>query len=274
MNKVGLILLFLGTSPALLYCRDTLNSHQAVYRISISTGIHRYYTRDKVYSPLIYKGTGAPLDIEYLNHKTKRDYRIYLNYTQTKVTSSITSNKDGFYSNYFDFLNINLGFHYLRYIQSYRGWDIQLGGIWDNFILYKNQVFIYDNSQWSLDMFSELKVACHARKAINEKSHIQADISYPLLSYVMWRVYAPQHFPEKILQYDEDKLSVGALLKSGDFLTLNKFVNFEFSTRYYLSLSKHLGLSMVYMFQYYQYPKPEPVKNAMHSWLIGLTVKW
>ncbi|MGD2033451.1 MAG: hypothetical protein PVF73_00225 [Bacteroidales bacterium] len=273
MTKTGFFLFFFLTAVE-VFCQDSIDNCIAKHYISLKSGGRRYYTRDKVYSPMIYKGTGVPMDIEYHNHKTKRDYRVYLHYTQTKVTSSITGDKDGFYANYFDLLNINIGFQYLRHIRSCSGWDIQLGGAWENFVLYKNQVLIYENSQWALDVFSDLKLACHVRRAINEKSRIQADISYPLLSYVMGRVYAPQHFPEKLLKYDEDELTVGAILKSGDFLTLNKFVNFQFSTGYFISLSKHFGLSMDYVFQYYQYPKSEVVKNAMHSLLIGLTLKW
>ena len=239
-----------------------------------------------VYSPLVYKGVGVPLQIGYFNHKKLREYGISLQFSNTKLNSTLA--KDGIIkediANYFDFVNLKLDFNYYRHVKDISGWQVYLGGHLDNFILYKNQAILYESwdngyhiveqGQWAMDIYSNLKIACNIQKQLNKKNLIYVDVSYPILSYVVGRVYAPNNFPEKLLKHDEDDLGIGKILGSGDFLTINKFVNFHFKTNYYRSLGKHTGLFLGYAFQYYQYPKLELVKNGMHTLLIGLTVKF
>jgi hypothetical protein len=265
---IGLIIFFaVGYS----YSQDTLSGTKAVHRINIKSGIHKYYTRDATYSPLIYKGASVPINLEYFNSKEKKNYSVYLQFANTQATSSITGAKDGYYSNYFDYINLKLGFNYFRHFKTYSNWDIYLGGVFENYFLYKSQVFKYENSQYSVDFFWNLKLAVDIQKKINKKNLLQFNISYPLLAYVYMRVYAADNLPEKLLKSDD--LTIGNLLTSGDFLTINDFVNYEFSTKYYLFLSKRFDLIFNYHFQLYRYTKPGLVKNGIHSLMLGAAIK-
>lgn len=269
-NLTIVLILFLTVNYS--FSQDTISSAKANHRINIKSGIHSYYTRDATYSPLIYKGASVPINLEYFNRKEKRNYSVYLQLANTHVTSSITGEKDGYYSNYFDFVNIKLGYNYFRHFKTYSNWNFNLGGVFENYFLYKNQVFKYENSQYSVDFFYNLKLAVNIQKKINEKNLLEFNFSYPLLAYVYMRVYAADNLPEKLLKHDE--LTVGNILTSGDFLTINNFVNYEFSTKYYLFVSKRFDLLFNYHFQFYRYTKPEIVKNGIHSLLIGTAIKF
>lgn len=269
--KNGFIFLIFLIAASNIYSQDTIIKPKAIHILIIKSGIHRYYTRDMTYSPLVYKGSSIPFNLEYFNYKEKRNYSINLQFANTKVTSSISGEKDGYYSNYFDFINLKLGFDYFRHLKTYSNWKIHLGGIFENYLLYKNQTFIYENSQYAIDFYWNLKLAFDIQKKINEKNLLQFDFSYPLLAYVYFRVYAAENIPEKLLKYDD--LTIETLLTSGDFLTINNFVNYEFSTKYYLSLNNRFDIIFNYHFQYYRYTKPGVVKNGIHSLLIGTAIK-
>ncbi len=271
--KNNITLLILSLSAITLFSQDTIMRQNTTHRISIKSGFYKYSTRDNVYSPLIYTGLSFPVNLEYFNNKENSNYTIYFQYTNTKLSSSITQKTyDGEYvANYFEFINAKLEFSYLRQYKSYSNWDLNIGGSWENFVLYKNQVLVYDNTQWALDVFSNIKLALNIQKEIQGKNLLQFKFSYPLVSYVIGRVYAPQHLPEKLLKYDN--LSMINILKSGDFLTINNFVNFEFNAKYFMRLGNRYDLYTEYGFQYYRYPKMNIVKNAMHSLLIGITLK-
>ena len=85
------------------------------------------------------------------------------------------------------------------------------------------------------------------------------------------RVYAADNLPEKLLKNDD--LTVGNLLTSGNFLIINNFINYEFSTKYYLFVSKRFDLICNYHFQFYRYTKSGIIKNGIHSLMLGAAVK-
>ena len=91
----------------LVYGQDSIKQEKSIHRISIKTGLYRFYTKDLVYSPLVYKGLSAPLHFEYFNYKDIRNYNVSLQFSNTKLHSALA--KEGVVkediSNYFDFIN-------------------------------------------------------------------------------------------------------------------------------------------------------------------------
>jgi hypothetical protein len=273
MKNIITILIILFSSSN-LYSQDTNSEPATIHRINIRSGIYTYYTRDEVYSPLIYDGLSVPINLEYFNTNDLRNYTIYFQYNSAKLSSSITQKgeaSDDYLAHYFEFINAKLGFSYLRQIQNYGDWKLSIGGSVRNFFLYKNQHIDANTSQFGLDIFADLKIDASIQRQINDNNLLKIDISYPLVSYVVGRMYAPAEPPEKLLQFDV--LTIGNILKSGDFMTVNNFVDFEFNARYYLSISSVFDLNFNYGFQYYQYPKLFIAKNAMHSFIFGLSIK-
>ncbi len=83
-------------------------------------------------------------------------------------------------------------------------------------------------------------------------------LTYALLAYVTGRMRIPKNWPPEVAQallQDAESLPVGAILKSGDVLTINRFTELTFQTNYKIVLSKRFTLGLSYWFRYYQYPK-------------------
>jgi hypothetical protein len=252
---------------------DTLKT---VHRITLKSGIYKYYKRDLVYSPMIYKGISVPISLEYFNSKSKRMHSFNLLYDNTVLSSSITERNNTtneYLSNYFDAINFKIRYAYLTHIREYSKWKIYLGGSLRSFNLFENHHLDEGNTQtFAFDIFTDLNFDINLTRLVNEKNLLKLEFSCALLSYVLARIYAPELIPEK-LDISDDNVTLLDVLKSGDFLTINKFYDYNFNATYFYSINKKVDLYSGYAFQYYQYPKLFMVKNGMHNFLVGLTLK-
>ncbi len=68
----------------------------------------------------------------------------------------------------------------------------------------------------------------------------------------------PKDWPPEVAQallQDAESLPLGAILKSGDVLAINRFTELTFQTNYNFILLRRSTLGLSYRFRYYQYPK-------------------
>ncbi len=271
--RITIILIFLSFS-LLGQNSDT----SVVHSIKLQTGVHSYYTRDLTISPLIYHSIAMPFSLGYTRSNNSNIHDIELLFCKTLLKSSSTeenkyySNNSSLYNaeNTFNFVLI---YKYLYKKQPLLNGDLFLGGVWKNFVLFKQHYYYYSNHWVSFDCYSSINFEVRWNKNLSLNKELSVSLNYPLVAYVIGRNYTT-NFPTLKMEHENYDISFKSVISSGDFLFLNKFVDFHFGINYSIILTKFLSCNFSYNFNFYRYYKLQLAENGMHIILAGLIINF
>jgi len=224
--------------------------------------------QDQVFSPLVFRGSGLAFDLHFQKAKRSRKHDLRLNiFSQPLEASQNQASLTTIQNN-----GIALDYSYTKLLAD-RKWQYYLGGGWYNFVSGRNVEFILED-EIAFDLFSSLNIVCQAERTFNQKHQIAFTISYPLLSYTVGRMRVPLDFPQGVFSAiadDPDRFPLGSLLRSGDLLTINNFIDLRTRVLYHYQLSGHWQIGMMYQFRYIQYPKFLDVQNGASQYSMIIT---
>ena len=259
------------------YAQDVVKPKH--HQFFLSYGLVTYTTKDKILSSLTYSGNSTLFDFRYSYLGNIHNHCIRINLDKSTLESSITRN---FYlsANYINATIGNLEYKYLRKLKV-TNFKFYAGILWSNYFNVKEQFFMVNSSEIGLDMFSSLNVAVAIEKKYNEKHQIQLHASYSVIAYILGQMYSPKHLPENFMKKsvkkgaidDFSKISVVDFLSSGEFLSLNRFIDFKSEFIYQYTLSHRFDLVVNYLFRFYQYKKYLKVQYGTNQLLIGFILK-
>lgn len=237
-------------------------------RMGLSGGLSSYYVKDEIISPLIYKDVNFPLRLTFEKEKKKNIHTVLLNYDSPLLKNNNVNNSQTRSQ------IIHFQYNYGRFFKKFRQYQFYLGGSAQVFVNIKNHSFdrSYNSDYQTADLFSSVNAYFSVQRQFGEKNRIQSTLTYPLFAYVIGRVYSLNQPPPSLL--DEENISNGDVLTSGEWLTVNRFVDFQWTVSYTYQLHRRWNWVLQYWFRYYRYPKLPIVQNGSHQLLLGLEYKF
>jgi hypothetical protein len=264
---ISLVMLFVFNA-AFSQTPDSVNNKE--YFLCAKTGFGYFRIKDVTESPLIYAGSFLPINISYSFKSNKSVQEIEIVYLKNNLKSSITN------ENYLSTKNICVSFEYsfLRNInlRVLNKSNLYVGASFVNFVSYR--VHNYGSEQQeNADVFSELAVKSRISKSINQQTVISWDCSLPICAYVMLRRYSVNGFPDKATNTD---FNIYDILQTGEFLAINRFVDFQSRLEYQKQIRMRWLFSCSYLFSfyhYYRYKNIFPVNAGINMLEIGVKFK-
>ena len=269
MRALFSLLLFSLVSGFYVFAQEIVPKNNPGH-FTLSLGAGHISLSDKVFSPLVYRGTGLLLELKYASHSIKRKHDLTLNFNSTSLSPKLNSASKNSIDNFNGFLN----YQYQRAI-NHGKWEVFLGGGLHNFLSLRTfNIDPDDEVGW--DIFSSINLATSLNRAFQGKHYLEFKLSYPLLAYVIGRMRVPKDFPDDVFHAfanNGDEAPVIDILKSGDWLGINKFIDLILEINYRHQLSRKLAADMKYRFRYYKYPKLLNVNYGTSQFMLGLSYK-
>jgi len=270
MRKFSFIcsLLFILINTSYSQSVDSVTIKQHSFELQSGYGFYR--VKDVTESPLVYKHSFVPFNLIYNFQSTKWIHDINFLFFYTTLKSSIT--KGSFLST--QNITAGLDYSFLRNtnLKLPRNSNFYAGGSLINFGSYRNHNYTRVN-QINGDVFFELAIKTNIIKKINSNSCISWDCSLPVFAYVMLRRYNINGLPDAATNTSFNYLN---LLKTGEFLAINKFVDFQTRFKYTVKYSNRWDISFTYLFRFYHYYRYEssfPVDAGINTLEMGLKLK-
>lgn len=242
----------------------------------INTGYSKHIIRDDIISPLIYKGAKAPivLNYKYIGKKSRQAFTLY--YDKLDLKSSITNEN----SNYAINSNALIEYAYNRKLYTLNNLDANcfLGGKFIALINYRDYYFSNYGNHFSGEIMSSIGINLLLEKKFNGKKngYLYFNVNMPLFAYVILNDRYNANVSGTFDELDLNENIYTQLLKSGNFVTLNKLFEFQTELSYSLFISKHFGLEFKHRFHFYSFSQYKSLFHARYvnsQYLIGLIVK-
>ncbi|MEM0938661.1 MAG: hypothetical protein AAF600_03100 [Bacteroidota bacterium] len=257
--KVILFILLLRFS-LIDYAQENSNSTKTIH---LGTGPAHVSLQDKVFSPLVYRGTGVSIDLGFCDKKNRRKHYVHANILTQQLSPSLNEASTTTIQN----THLSMDYEYAILLKE-KKWKYHLGGGFYNFLSVRNIQFTIGD-EVGLDWFSSVNMLFLGSRIFNQKHIVSFVMSSSLFSYVIGRMKVPRYLPQDVIQSlanDPDRFPVGRLLRAGDFLTLMDFFDIRTSFSYLLRVSEAWGIGFTYHFRYYQYPKFMDVQYGLSQY--------
>ena len=258
------LVIFCSTSLVLFASPVDFRNHH----FGINPGVSVEFSRDEKASPLMYKGRDFPFQVFYSYEGSKNRHHLDLIYKHYEPISSVGNKADFFRGELrYSYLNLNRKIYHDK-VNIYTGivWSNSFFARWYNYYSFvKEGPFGELYSSFSPSFFGEHK--------LSESKRIIYKISSPIFAYAIRSGYSFSE-PNGIIDKDHSTITDMDILKSGTFLTVNKFRGLTALVTYQEAVSNHLTFSVGYKFNYYQYPSGLLNLSANHqvyfslSWMI------
>lgn len=251
---------------------SSLVVHKKITKNSIlaAVGIRVQAIRDPLLSVMTYTGTAPEYCLQWSYSGKKFLHWGRVGFSQGDLTSSITApNKSDPKKNYETFIGGNLGYGLTRFIHNWNNLRLYCGGTWDTYGFYKTHNYnptLYQN--YSIDFFTTLGPALFTTVALYKRHTLSIRFSFPIADYVIGRTYVATMSPDGL----DDDYSFGSVIKSGDWLTLDKFVEIYTGFEYRVAIIDAVSLVGEYDFRYYNYSKLPRVKSTINTFYLGAMV--
>lgn len=234
--------------------------------IGVETGFGYFRVKDAIESPLTYHKSFLPVQLFYRHNSYKNVQEINFLFFNNVLESSISS--ESYLTS--KHICISLSYSYLRNtnLKLLNKSSFSVGGTFVNFISYRKHNYELSVEE-NADLFSQISIKCELIKRLNVNTELSWDCSLPLLGYVTLRrrnLHAPMDGITSM------PVTYGDILKTGDFLTINRFIDFHSRIRYKKKLGNRLSFCLTYLFRFYHYFRYEhdlPVNAGINSLNIG-----
>jgi len=256
-------------------------SFEPQYLITLSSGISLHTVRDEMMSPLLYRGTQAPLAFLYQFRGIENRHTVVFYYDNTELNSSITQIiNERAVSHYI--MNLNLNFEYSFSTKAAVFEDLRttlfLGARLSSILNVREHYFIQGKSQTSGEQMTGLGIHLLTETAIQQKSnnYLRVEVNIPCISYVLLSGFYNAIVKEKYNDMDPDQNIVWQILKKGDFVSFNKLFEMQADVSYIFFNSNHIAFDLQYRLLYYSFVQYQDLFHAHvlnNQFLLGLTVK-
>lgn len=263
-------------SCMLLWCQPLAAQPGVARHLSFSAGMHNHRVLDQTISPMIYRGNGLPLQLEFVSLGSRYRHQVSAAYSNMSLASHIT-NADR--NNIHRMENIYLQLHYafLKNIfhadkashfagpqiitsLNYRDLTMHLGA---------------EGMTTTADHASSLCFSYHYQYRDFPVFFDQLSVSFStaLLSYVILEGTYHADFNEAIVVSGGGSSSLGDILRNGRFVTLNKYQQLNAGIGLNKSLGPRFSASAFYQLHYYSFNKYERLLKARslnNTFLLGI----
>jgi hypothetical protein len=250
---------------------------------TLSTGFSSHTVRDEMMSPLLYRGTQAPLALLYQFRGKENRHTVLLYYDNTELNSSITQIiNEKSVSHYIK--NLNLNFEYSFSTKGVVFEDLHttlfLGARLSSILNLRQHYFMQDMNQFSLEQMTGLGLHLLTETAIQQESnnYLRVEVNIPCISYVL----LPEPYNAKVsenfsfIDIDPDQNILWQIFKRGDCVSFNKLFEMQADVSYIFFASDHFGFDLQYRLLYYSFAQYQDLFHARvlnNQFLLGLTVK-
>ena len=200
---------------------DSLKSNS----LDLLLGVSHISLIDQTFSPITYRGAGFLMGLRYSYRRTKSKQSVLIEANQQMLHPRLNPAV----RNTFGLTNVRLNYHYERLLRSDQ-WKAYLGGGLHNFFSFRS-FNVERNQEIGYDSFSNLNLIASVDRHFKGRHVLEFKITYALLAYVTGRMRTPKDWPPEVAQallQDAESLPLGAILKSGDVLTINRFTELTF----------------------------------------------
>lgn len=249
---------------------------EANHLITFSSGISLHSVRDEMMSPLIYRGTQAPIEISYRYRGLSSRHAVALYYDDTKLKSSITNNSTHYIK------NLNLSF---AYTFSTKAWEFEnfnttcfLGAGFSSMLNLRDHYYLKDKSHMSAEQMTDLSIYLLTETLLGKESNnfLGIEIKIPIISYALLNGRFNANVSEKFDDLDYEQSIMWQVFKKGDLVTFNKLFEIQADISYNYFVNDYFGFDLRYHFQYYSFEQFKSLFRANvlnNQFLIGFTVK-
>jgi len=250
----------------ILIVNSTYAQTNKKHRIGLKLGIGHYNLRDKLVSPLMYSGYRTPMQLYYKYEGLKNRHSIQISYNNGEISSSVNNTADELAAGF------RYGYHRLMSSLLNDKGKFFLGGIWDNYFLYRDYFFrsyvpgysgYTDLNTWEL--VSSLNLSFLAEYHTSRENKFIFQTIIPFVAIVMRPSYSLLP-PDNILKLkDPASPSIGEIFSAGDIVTLNNYflVNLLFS--YEKNISSFVNLRWSYSFTFYRISQPFKTTSVINK---------
>jgi|WetSurMetagenome_2_1015567.scaffolds.fasta_scaffold92599_1 hypothetical protein len=247
---------------------------------TVSTGISLHAVRDEMMSPLLYRGTQAPLAISYRFRGTENRHTALFYFDNTGLNSSITQrSNDVAVSHYIK--NFHLTFEYSYSTRAAVFDDLNtmvfLGARLSSLLNLRNHYFLPDNNHMSAEQMTGLDIYLLTETSFQSASHnfLSIEISIPCISYALLNSRYNANVSEDFDDLDFQQSLLWQLVKTGGVVSFNRLFGVQAEASYMVFVTNHIGFDVRYRMKYYSFAQFEDLFHARvlnNQLLIGLTV--
>jgi hypothetical protein len=251
------------------------------YTFTLSTGISSHAVRDEMISPLLYRGTQAPLAFSYRYRGIENRHAVLFYYDNTELNSSITrSFSDVAESHYIKNLNLNVEYSFARNVVTFENLHTTgfLGVRLSSIFNMRNHYVLQDKNHMSAEQMTGLGIHVLTETALEQESNnfLRVEINIPCISYVLLTDRYNANVSQKFDDVDFEQSLLWQLIKKGDFVTFNRLFEVQADVSYIYFVSNHIGFDLQYRLLYYSFAQYQDLFRARvlnNQFLLGVTVK-
>jgi hypothetical protein len=281
-QTILLVSLLVG-SASFSFSQDssTTTSFEPQHLLTLSTGISSHTVRDEMMSPLLYRGTQAPLAFSYRYRGVENRHTVLLYYDNTDLKSSITkSTNDVAVAHYINNLHLNFEYSFSARAAVLENLHTScfLGARLSSIFNLRNHFFMQDKNHMSAEQMTGLGIHLLTETAIQPESNnfLRVEINIPCVSYVLLADRYNANVGQKLDNIDFEKSILWQLFKKGDFVSFSRLFEVQADVSYIFFVSNHIGFDLQYRLQYYSFAQYQDLFHARvlnNQFLFGLTVK-
>jgi hypothetical protein len=248
---------------------------------TLSSGFTAHSVRDEMMSPLLYRGTQAPLAFSYHFRGIENRHTVLLSYDNTELHSSITQSvNSGVVSHYVNNLHLNVEYSFSTRAAAFENLNTTcfVGGRLSSILNLRNHVFLQGKNHMSAEQMTGLGIHLLTETVLQRESNnlLRVEINIPCISYVLLANRYNANVSEKLDNIDFEENLLWQLFKKGDVVTFNKLFEVQADVSYIYYVSNAIGFDLQYRLLYYSFAQYQDLFRARvlsDQILLGLTVK-
>lgn len=274
-----IIIVFIAINfVASLNAQDSIK-YKPNHLIGIYSGFSHHIIRDDVASPLIYRGSNAPilLSYGYIGERSRQIFQI--SYDNLELNSSITD-KSATFPHFADNIVFKIDYSYDRKIYNNKNLLVQcfLGGKFSNILNLRNFHFYSGNSIYFAEELNSIGPNIHIKKQFRQLKDdvLHFTLYFPVISYAILGDRYNAVVDETFQKMDLSKNIYWQVFKSGNFVSFNKLLEFQTELSYTKFIGKHIGFEFKHKLLFYNYSHYQQLLHARYvnnQYLLGLIIK-
>lgn len=232
---------------------------QQINDFEIALGGNQGYFKDYKFSPLHYNETGALLSLEYSRRKVEGN---------SILTAKLDAGMDFLNTDIADYLKTNIWdvdieAAYLRKLPVATKFDLYAGAQYHtkiNFVDFGG----LDGFSWLFNHSLDLKVRGEYPLANNQS--LSSSLSIPIVGFLNRPVHTT--YDKDLLEAFEERF-IGFIF-SGDLSSVNKYVAFDWETKYRRPLTKKMDLAVTYALAYQRVTDDTEFTHLQNQLRVGI----
>ena len=209
--------------------------------LTFSSGISAHTVRDEMMSPLLYRGTQAPLAFSYRFRGRENRHTLLLSYDYTQLHSTITRTvNDAAVSHYINNVHLNLEYSFSTRAAVFENINTTcfVGGRLSSILNLRTHVFLQDKNHMSAEQMTGLGIHVLTETALQQESPnlLRVEVNIPCISYVLLANRYNANVSEKLDNIDLEQNLLWQLFKSFRVLLIGYVWGL-----YLIVITTHLG---------------------------------